>query len=142
MPDRTATEYGAGSVGDSLIAAGLFISPNAGGGAGPWGGSGYNLVSQHNLYLFEDGSYIGKVDVLGQIQSLYSEIEAAGNDFDTGTPPQYPYFVPFGMGSYKMGSINMSGAPVSPVATYSAIGIWPRQPYLFVELPRGLGANG
>ncbi len=135
------TEYGSGSVTDSLVAAGLFISPTAPGGYGPWGGSGYNLVSQHDLYLFEDGSYIGKVDILGQVQSLYSEIEAAGNDFDTGTPPQYPYFVPFGIGSYMMGSVSVQGAPVSPVAAVTGFGIWPRQAFLFVELPRGLGAN-
>jgi hypothetical protein len=131
--------YGGGTVADSLVVAGAFRADLP--GFDMWGGSGYNLVELHDQYLFEDGSYIGKVDITGQLVSRYNELESAGDDFSPDDPPLYPYFVPFGIGSYMMGSVSIGGAPASPVATTASFGIWPRQSFLFVELPRGLGAN-
>ncbi len=131
--------YGSGIVADSLVGAGVFLANVP--GLAPMGGSGYNLVPLHDGFLFEDGSSIGKVNILTELISSYNDPEAAGDDFSTATPPLIPYFVPFGIGSYQMGSVMIGGVAVSPVAVQASFGIWPRFPFLFVEIPRGLGAN-
>jgi len=132
--DTEGLSYGGGAISDSLVGAGLFRFMN-------WGGSGYNLVTLHDNYWFQDGSYIGKIDVVGRVVSRYNEIEAAGTDLSDATPPEYPYFVPFGIGSYMINQLKVQNVPASAVTTISGVGYFIRHPYIFVEIPRGLGAN-
>ena len=135
-------DYGFGDIQDSLVIAGAFRSGVV--GLDNWGGSGYNLVTLHDELLFEDGSSIGKVTVAHQIISSYNETLAVGNDFATATQPdipEFPFFVPFGVGSYKIGSLNVNKVAESPATIQASFGIWYRDPYVFVETPRGLGFN-
>jgi hypothetical protein len=135
-------DYGFGDIQDSIVGAGLFRSEDF--ASDEWGGSGYNLVTLHDERLFEDGSSIGKVTVAHQIISTYSETLAVGNDFATATPPaipEFPFFVPFGVGSYKIGSLNVNKVAESPATIQASFGVWYRDPYVFVETPRGLGFN-
>ena len=92
--------------------------------------------------MFEDGSSIGSVNVASRIVSSYSDINAVGNDLSTDAPPLFPYFVPFGVGSYKIGKLTVNHVPESVATIQASFGVWYRDPYVFVETPRGLGANG
>ena len=69
---------------------------------------------------------------------LFPQQDLSVSDAD---PPEYPYFVPFGIGSYQIGQLKVRNVPVSPITTISGVGFFLRHPYIFVEVPRGLGAN-
>ena len=139
--DTDGNVYTYGSIQDSLVIAGAFRAGVP--GLDNWGGSGYNLVTLHDQRYFQDGSSIGKVIVANKIISSYNEIETQGDDLATGSPPDRPFFVPFGVGSYMIGSLNVSRVPESPATLSGVLGIgtWYRDPYVMVETPRGVGFN-